>query len=181
MPFISPKAAGDFVYPDYQRIVTIKTYGNVTKGRLYTTAAGRTGTALASNGGVVPFAANAGTSTNAAAPLVSTNYGDFTEGVLQAIASVAASVAAPVDAQYLVAGSRVLVAAAANLSVGDRVRWHNGNAQVDKNDPASGGAEDAFKSAAGRIFEIYEDAGSIGTRKQTTAAGDLVIVDLGMA
>lgn len=162
MAEINPKKAGDVVYPQYARITYEKVSAiTITKGRLYTKGADAAGNQL-----------------------IAVASGDSVmRGMYQAMESIGtAGTAGEHRVQCLGPGSRILIAAkAANMHAGDRVKYLTATHNVDVADITSGGVTGAeFQRMIGRIFEIYTKS-KLNEKKDVTAAGDLVVVELGMA
>ena len=175
-----PKAPGDNAYPDYARIRTFDALGVLEKGKLYTVwGTAPSGNATDRRGNVGGWAAVGDSATTILTALVDDNFGDFTNGVVQPLRSVSADDIAAGDTkvQCFCQGSRILVPSTTGVNVGGLVRYNVTNNRVVKLSESADA--DELHQWIGRIFSIYT-VDAIGKEKIVPAAGDYVVVELGM-
>ena len=181
-PDIRSKQPGDMVYPDYSRILTLDTNVAVTKGKLYTmqyliSAAG-------ARGKVSQFGATANANTIKHKEISSATYGSFENGIVQPMLTLTSKDrdAGRTKVSCLMHGSRILVKGAAGITHGSLLRYNVGDNQVEKHAFASGNGANTGEQMSmliGRAWAVYS-GDNIETEKKVSAAGDNIIVDVGM-
>ena len=157
MPLVANKQAGDNFYPQYN-VVVREDVGAIaiTKGRLYTKDA---------SGNLV-----AATSTSG-----------FIRGIFQASRSIPTAGSAGEHAVDCFAHrSRIGLPAAAGLTAGCLVKYNFTSHQAELFTGATDLTTVQLTQTIGRVYKIYSKAGvAIENDKKVSAAGDIVIIDLG--
>lgn len=158
MPNTSPLKAGDAPFQQYSATVTriIKANLAIIKGSIFTPD---------SSGRLI-------------VPISTSSVADLSTGVYQARESVTAGAVEDTDkVQCLTVESRIILKAAASLTVGQSVELSSSGSTTD-NTKVMAAVYPKTKGFLGRIFAIYTP-NTDGTEKQVTADNDLVIIDLG--